>query len=282
MYPIRFQPIEKTSVWGTESWEIADRPEGATVVVNGPWQGKTLSDLMLEFGEILLGYPHSSFPLLIKRIYAKENLSVQVHPRETTGSEEAKSEAWVTLQKGTIYAGLKKGDLNGFRESIHKGTVEQVIEQHLLEAGEAIYIPGGSIHAIGANSSLLEVQQNSNTTYRLYDWGRVGRELHLEKGFIAMRQEVMKKAVPVRIDSYRERLIEAPYFQIDRVQIGDRYELICSSFQIIFCLKGEGVVEIGEFAERLEPEGFYFISANAHATVRGSSELLVIIPGYTV
>ena len=190
---IRLEPAYQNYVWGgsriptyfnrdippgryAESWEVSDREEGMCKLATGPHMGITLRKYLRE----------KKFPLLLKVIDAKEHLSVQVHPDEIVAKEfnaEAKSEMWIALEKSTVYAGLKPGvSKEEFIHSIGEKMLEHLLQKFNLEKGEYLFIPAGLIHAIGAGSFLLEVQQNSNTTYRLYDWAREGRELHLDKG----------------------------------------------------------------------------------------------------
>ena len=209
MYPIRFEPIYQTYVWGgdrisqrygrdialprvAESWEISDREDGMSVVANGAFKGKTIHQLVEELGEDLLGLGQTMkrFPVLCKIIDAKENLSIQVHPDETTAPKfkgESKDEMWVMLDEGSVLAGMKpETDEKALKKAIEKEKAEELLEKYDLKKGDAVNIPGGRVHAICAGALLYEVQQNSNTTYRLYDWGRP-RELHLKEGLASIR-----------------------------------------------------------------------------------------------
>jgi len=172
-----------------ESWEIADRPDGMSIVSAGPLKGKTLHDLVAEMGESLLGRGRrdESFPLLIKIIDARECLSVQVHPDVAGAARhggEAKTEMWYALDAdpdARVFAGLKKGHTpEELLAAADNQTVQDLLQAVPVEKGSAVFIPGGRVHAIDAGCLLLEIQQNSNTTYRIYDWGRP-RELHIEQ-----------------------------------------------------------------------------------------------------
>ncbi len=212
IYPLRFEPVYRDYVWGgdrivrkyrrglppgiyAESWEIADRPDGMSVVANGRLKGKTLHQLTQTMGEVLLGAGRSdeSFPLLVKIIDARECLSVQVHPDDEGAARfggEAKTEMWYALEAGPgakVYAGLKKGvSPETLRSAIENHAVADCLKTVPMGKGTAVYVPGGRIHAIDAGCLLLEIQQNSNTTYRIYDWGRP-RELHLEQALNVLR-----------------------------------------------------------------------------------------------
>jgi mannose-6-phosphate isomerase len=291
MYPIRFEPIYQSYVWGggriaklfhrridlpkvAESWEISDRDEGMSVVVNGPLKGKTLHQLVLEMGPELLGLGQtfSRFPILTKIIDAKENLSIQVHPDETTAPSlqgEAKAEMWVMLDDGSIYAGLKQPpDPKKFKKAIEGNKAQDLLEKFDLKKGEAANIPGGRVHAICAGSLIYEVQQNSNTTYRLYDWGRP-RELHLKEGFSAIRwdDKSSAKVVPRHLSSDLHHqlvsLVSTPYFIAERLDIFDELHVapIKKSFQIFFCLEGDGEISVDSNKEPFYPGLTYLVPA---------------------
>ena len=212
-YPLTFDPVYKDYIWGgtriakrygratapsrcAESWECSTRPEGMSVVNSGPLRGRTLTDIIRDDGNGLLGTAHSGdFPLLIKIIDARERLSVQVHPDETTagGGGEPKTEAWYILaadRGASLYCGLQPGvkpeTLAAAAGGNDPEAMTRLLREQPVAAGDVVFVPGGSVHAIGAGILLLEVQQNSDTTYRLHDWGRTGtdgkpRELHIEK-----------------------------------------------------------------------------------------------------
>ena len=175
---MKLEPNLHTLVWGTESWEVSAHPSSPSVIADGPDKGRKLSDVK------------GGFPLLIKVIDAKTRLSVQVHPNERTApltGGEPKTEMWCVLEAGPIYAGLKPGTTpEAVEKAIESGRFEEILVRHDAKPFETFFIPGGLVHAIGDGVKLYEVQQSSNTTYRLYDWGRLGvdgkpRELHIEK-----------------------------------------------------------------------------------------------------
>ena len=293
MYPIRFKPVYQTYVWGgekirslpsresdlpkiAESWEISDREEGMSVVLNGPLKGKRLHQLVEEMGEELLGEGQACerFPILAKIIDAKENLSIQVHPDRTTAPAlkgEPKDEMWVTLADSVVYAGFKK-EVNEkeFAKALQKGGVEKLLEKFELKKGEIISIPGGRVHAICAGSFLYEVQQNSNTTYRLYDWGR-NRELHIKEGLAAIRfdDQHSAKVEPHHLSSDLHHqlvtLLVTPFFLVERIDIFDALHVapIPKSFQIFFCLEGKGVISVDGNQEPFQLGMTYLVPAAA-------------------
>lgn len=213
--PLAFAPVYKDYLWGgariasayrrsgtpqvcAESWEISAHPDGASVVSGGPFAGRDLAGLAAAAGAALTGTRAPDprrFPLLFKLIDARDRLSVQVHPNNEnavrTGGEP-KTEMWVVLDRtpgASLYAGLAEGVTPAtLRAALLDGTAAAQLVRLPVEPGQALFIPGGLVHAIGAGCLIYEVQQNSNTTYRLFDWGRTGtdgkpRQLHIEESF---------------------------------------------------------------------------------------------------
>ncbi len=209
-----------------ESWEVSDRIEGMSLIGNGPKKGMTLKSFLNE----------KKFPLLVKIIDAKEHLSVQIHPNEEVAlmfGGEPKNEMWLALEKSSVYAGLKEGvTKEDFLEALKDDSVVRLLRKFLLEKGEAIFIPAGLVHAICGDSLLLEVQQNSNTTYRLYDWGRKGRELHLEKGLSCMLMDYRPAVIPNSV----ETIVSNRFFNVKRCRINDSIKI--DGNQILFCISG--------------------------------------------
>ena len=181
---LRFEPNIHPALWGQESWEVSVYPAGRSIVSgNCAHMGKPLSDVLPDF------------PLLVKVIDAKTRLSVQVHPNEATcklTGGDPKTEMWAMLEDGVIYAGLTPGvGPKDIEEAVRSGRFEDLLVRHEAKKGDAFFIPGGLVHAIGDATLIYEVQQSSDTTFRLYDWNRVGadgkpRELHVEKSLQAI------------------------------------------------------------------------------------------------
>jgi len=256
LYPFILEPVYKDYIWGgnripvhfnrnqpggvyAESWELSDRPEGMSLVANGPLKGKSLAALVSHFGKGLLGHGIQSqfFPLLVKLIDAKERLSIQVHPDDASaalGSGEAKTEAWHILDApkgGQVFVGLKPGiHKAAFLNALKAGKLEGALQSIPVTAGDTIFIPGGRIHAICEGMLILEVQQNSNTTYRVHDWGRVDkagkpRELHLEQALkvIHWADHAPVKTTPRPISdkpgALVTELVISPYFRLERLDI---------------------------------------------------------------
>ena len=176
MSPILLDKSVHSALWGSESWEISAHSSDPSVIEDGEEKGRRLNEI----------YP--KFPLLFKVIDARTRLSVQVHPNEETckvTGGEPKTEMWCALSDGPIYAGLKKGTSAADVEAaVKSGRFEELLVRHEAKFGDVFFIPGGLVHAIGDGVRLYEVQQSSNTTFRLYGWGRVDadgqpRELHI-------------------------------------------------------------------------------------------------------
>jgi mannose-6-phosphate isomerase len=214
LYPLTFEPIFKERVWGGrrieelygkklppglrigESWEITDRPEGVSCIANGPLAGRDLRWLMENHRRELLGdakAPDGRFPLLVKILDAQDKLSLQVHPPAALANElkgEPKTEMWFIADAAPgadLFVGLKRGVTRGqFEEKLRAGTVAECFHRLEVRRGDVMFLPSGRVHAIGAGNVIFEIQQNSDTTYRVFDWGRVGldgkpREMHLEQ-----------------------------------------------------------------------------------------------------
>ncbi len=276
LYPLVFAPVYKDFIWGgdriirrynrlaplgiyAESWEISDRSEGMSLVVNGPLAGRSLHALVQSYGTYLLGTAAASgrFPLLTKILDARERLSVQVHPDDESAQKvggEPKTEIWYVLDAdpgALVFAGLKPGTTaEHFRRALQTGAVTDLLNAIPVLAGDVVSIPGGRVHAIGAGCLMLEVQQNSDTTYRVFDWNRLGhdgkpRELHVDRALEVMR---WNDAVPARLPApagaadegiVYERFV-SPYFRLDQVTV--RAPLACAtgerSFHILFIEEG--------------------------------------------
>jgi mannose-6-phosphate isomerase len=220
LYPLTFHPIFKERVWGGremerlygkqlppgtpvgESWEISDRPGDASVIANGPLAGKTLRWLMENHRAELLGDAkpanENRFPLLCKILDAREKLSLQVHPPASKAAGlggEPKTEMWFIADAAPgaeLFVGLKRGVTRvEFEKKIRTGEVAECFHRVPVRAGDAMFLPSGRVHAIGAGLVIFEIQQNSDTTYRVFDWNRVGldgkpRELHVAQSLASI------------------------------------------------------------------------------------------------
>lgn len=259
--PLQFHPLLKRICWGgrrlgevlhkplgpeadyAESWELADHRDGQSVVDSGTFGGRTLADLVKAEGAALFGSRPlpcpEQFPLLVKFLDAHERLSVQVHPNDAQAKsylagENGKTEAWVILDAAPgsqVYAGLKPHvDRRAFEAAIHDGAVEGCLYSYAVRAGDCVFVPAGTVHAIGAGILLAEVQQASNLTFRVHDWGRVGpdggaRALHLQEALecIDFERGPVPPVAPSLADcedhrngQHIEVLVESPCFTLRR------------------------------------------------------------------
>lgn len=260
MQPIVVEPYLRPMVWGGrklgthfgkslpsaepygESWELSVHPHHVSRVANGPWTGMAISELFQREAEALFGQsrPTEPFPLLVKLLDCHDWLSVQVHPndqlaRELTTEQFGKSEAWVVLQAeptAKIFAGLREGVSRELLEArLASGEVEQVLHSFRPEVGDCLYLPAGTVHAVGGGVVLAEVQQSSDATFRLFDWNRRDaagrqRELHLTEAFRAIDWQAgpVTPVTPEPIDGLEpgvrvERLVDCCHFQLVRWNI---------------------------------------------------------------
>jgi len=236
------RPVPPGKVIG-EAWLVADHEQCRSVVSTGPWAGRTLHDIMTEYPDYLLGThakptPCGRFPLLLKLIDAGEMLSVQVHPDDATAlrlgePDVGKTEMWHVLESdpgAELVCGLTPGTTrDAFTQALAKNRVEHCMTRFPAPAGTSVFVPAGTVHAIGAGILLVEIQQNSNLTYRVFDWNRTDdhgqpRELHLEKAMEAMdfhsSHAGPESPQTVLIDGHpREILSACPYFTAEHLQV---------------------------------------------------------------
>ena len=246
---LTFQPIYQERVWGGqalgevfgrrlpggqpigESWEIVDRPEAQSVVAAGPLAGRTLRMLVAGQGPDLMGpdWPQARpFPLLVKWLDCRERLSLQVHPPAAVAAElagEAKTENWYIAESAhgaQLIVGLKAGVSRAqFEQALAAGTVEECVRRFPVAVGDSVLVRSGELHAIDGGSLILEIQQNSDTTYRVHDWGRTGldgkpRALQIEQSLRAINWNAAE-AAPVRAAPTSGVIADCESFSIRRV-----------------------------------------------------------------
>jgi len=253
LYPLQFAPLFKRYLWGgrrlgsllgkplgpetdyAESWEVADHAQGQSIVASGPLAGATLHDLVAARGPELLGRhaPQPRFPLIFKFLDCNRDLSVQVHPDDAaaarlTPPDLGKTEAWVILaaEPGSrVYAGLKRGvDRTLLEQRLAEGRTAECLASFEPIAGQCIFIPAGTVHALGAGLVVAEIQQASDTTYRLFDWNRVGpdgqpRKLHVTEALPVIdyaAQEVHPQVPQPGPAPHIVRLVACDKFVLDR------------------------------------------------------------------
>lgn len=278
MEPLFFDPIYKSIIWGgrnlekifnrslpegkiAESWEISSHGKDNSVIINGEFKGKNLSELLNKFGSKLVGKKCSSknFPLLIKLIDANDKLSVQVHPdneyAKIHDNDLGKTEMWYIIDakpNAKLICGIKSGTTKKqFEEAIKNNTLNECLNYVDVKKGDVIFIPSGTVHAILDGIVIAEIQQNSDTTYRVYDWGRVGkdgkpRELHVEKALDVINFEY--KGSVEKISTKKEEgfehanLINCEFFNVDKIHVFNNYKdkTDGSTFFAYTCIEGSG------------------------------------------
>lgn len=317
LYPLTFHPIFKDRVWGGrklerlfqkplppgvpigESWEISDRPGDVSVVANGPLAGKDLRWLMEHHPAELLGMARAQggrFPLLVKILDAEEKLSLQVHPPVTKAAElggEPKTEMWYVtnaIPGAELYVGLKRGvSRKEFEAKIVTGTVANCFHRVSVRAGDAMFLPSGRVHAIGGGMVLFEIQQNSDTTYRVFDWNRVGldgkpRQLHVKESLASIDFSDFEPGLvaPERQEQAgltRRVLVNDPLFQVETITAGQRASLEISPgrLRIIGVAEGTAVVKDGQSSLTLGAGGFCLIPASVGAELRLEANTTVLL-----
>lgn len=286
-YPLKFHPILKSKVWGGrkmakllgkslpegssigESWEIADRPEGTSVVADGLLAGKSLRQLLLKWPDDILGTAGKSpsrFPLLVKFLDAAQDLSLQVHPDDAyarlRGERDAgKTEAWyvISAQPGArIIRGLKQGTSRDiFRQLLAAGQVKKCLNRFVVHGGETVFLPAGTVHALGKGILVAEIQQNSDLTYRVYDWDRAGldgrpRPLHLSRALDVIDFRAVPRGAekPLPLSGYdyqRVRLVACEKFVLDRFAATGKIveETSPSGFLMMCIIRGSSIIRYG-------------------------------------
>lgn len=322
LYPLTFQPIFKERVWGGrslevlyqkalppgvpigESWEITDRPGDVSVIANGSLAGKDLRWLMEHHAHELLGDARPQqgrFPLLIKLLDAQEKLSLQVHPPADQAAAlggEPKTEMWYIAQAAAgaeLYVGLKRGVTRElFEKQIQSGQVAQSFHRVPVKPGDAMFLPSGRVHAIGGGLVIFEIQQNSDTTYRVFDWNRVGldgkpRELHIAQSLASIDfQDFEPKLVDGAFASagrFKIRsLAKHPLFKVDQFRALSRETLALKQprLRVIAVLENKVTVSDGTNRLELQPGRFALVPASVKVTEIGSeigSNFMLVEPG---
>lgn len=321
--PFLLKPAGKDYLWGgnrlnndfakgidmeplAETWECSTHPDGLSIVASGEHNGKTLLEVLKTYPEYLGTHPKTEgeLPILIKLIDAKLDLSVQVHPDDAYAKEYengslGKTEMWYVLDAAKdskliygLYHGVNKEVM---RDSIQQGTVEKYLQKVPIKKNDIFYIEAGTIHAIGAGALIAEIQESSNITYRLYDYGRVDkngkqRELHIEKALeVANLDGNAEPVQPMRVLKYyqgcaSELLCRCQYFQVERLLLNTErckemvdFQTSRTSFSVLLCLDGCGVLFFEEEIMRFFKGDSIFVPANSTLMkLHGNAQLLKI------
>ncbi len=283
LYPLKFEPIFKSMIWGGrrlpeflgrqvpnpdaigEAWILSDVDGNPTPIANGPLAGSTLRDILRRDSTELLGTAeprHGRFPLLLKFIDSRQELSVQVHPNDEQAHARipgtcGKTEAWYILdadrERGRIYAGFRAGITpDHFRNALSEKSTPETLHAFEPCPGDCVFLPAGTVHAIGAGVMLFEVQQTSDITYRLYDWDRIdaktgrGRDLHVEDGLACsdFSRGPCHPVLPSLISNgrwRREHLVGCSHFSLTRTVSANPVTVgAVGECRAIVCVSGKG------------------------------------------
>lgn len=296
-YPLQCKPVLKSKIWGGrklqslfgiplpegektgEAWTVADLPEGASTVANGPMQGKTLAEVTAEWKEDLIGPAWRGkptggrFPLLVKLLDAQDNLSIQVHPSQEDCKKDfpndfSKDESWIVVASekgGSILHGFKPGvTMEDFDRLMASGDVTECMRRFEVTPGEVFRVAPGTVHALCKGVVILEIQEPSDSTFRIYDYGRVGddgrpRDLHLEASRKVMRfgEDQEDLPAPARVQrewGCHETLVDAPAYRIERLrpETPFAWEVDPRSAQVAIMLEGGMTLQAAGTTVRLK------------------------------
>ncbi len=307
---LKLKPAYKDYIWGgnnlvkeynkefdgdilAETWELSSHKDGPSVIANGEYNGKTLADFLADKGKTVVGKnceKFEDFPVLIKFIDAKSNLSIQVHPDDEYAlkneNQYGKTEMWyvVSAKEGAfLYYGFNKEvSKDEFEQRIKNNTLLDVLNKVYVQNGDVLFIEAGTIHAICEDIIIAEIQQNSNVTYRVYDYGRVdangnARELHIEKAV-----EVTNTKALSRSTNMLPHIAKCDYFTVDKIYLDNKtYKNITlnateNSFISILVLSGSGIISSENETVEFKKGDSIFVTANhGEFLVQGEIEALV-------
>ncbi|AWK51144.1 mannose-6-phosphate isomerase [Clostridium beijerinckii] len=291
MYPIKFENLYYERIWGGknlekfrdnvpegvigESWDIACHKNGTGKVENGELKGKTFDEIIQLYGEELLGkeIDKKEFPLLIKLITAQDKLSVQVHPNDEYANrvekDSGKTEAWyvVDAEEGaSLIVGTKDCDKETFSKAINEGNLDKYLNKISVKKGDFFYVQSGLVHAICEGVLIAEIQQNSDTTYRVYDYNR-GREIHVEKALEVIDFSLEGKnsnGILIKKDGYdKTYLCLGEYFTIQKYKVNTSAKEKSDEerFYLFTCVEGNGVIKYSDGEVKIHIGDSIFIPA---------------------
>lgn len=313
--PLFMQPVFQERIWGGkklktefnyeipsdttgEAWIISAHPNGPSEIKNGPLKGKTLIDAWKQHGELFNKQGDEEFPLLVKILDANNDLSVQVHPDDTyaqqvEGQPYGKTECWYVLsaeEGAEIIFGHHASSQKEFEQMANSGEWEQLLRRVKVKAGDFVYVPSGTVHAIGKGIVILETQQSSDITYRVYDYDRTDaqgntRELHLDQAIevtTAPHQTVETERVEEKNSGLTStRLVSETYFTVYHWKLdGSVDQQLTSDFLQVSVVEGSAKIEVGNNYESTIEKGDHFIipSSLTHYTLTGNAEFIVSHP----
>ncbi|HEY1717586.1 MAG TPA: type I phosphomannose isomerase catalytic subunit [Verrucomicrobiae bacterium] len=322
LYPLTFHPIFKERIWGGreieklygkklpagkpvgESWEISDRPGDESIIANGKFAGKSLRWLMENHARELLGAAkpasENRFPLLIKILDAREKLSLQVHPPANKAAElkgEPKTEMWFIADAAPgaeLFVGLKHDVTRAeFEKKISDGSVAECFHRAPVLAGDTMFLPSGRVHAIGAGLVIFEIQQNSDTTYRVFDWNRVGldgkpRDLHVEESLASIdfndfEPELVSEKISSDEKIKSRPLVRDKLFNVESLEMnaGAVSKLKKHKLQIVAAVSGQIEIKSNSETVNLSAGQFCLIPASLERTeilAKSDAALLCVEP----
>lgn len=303
--PFRLQPTFSTRTWGRPDlapWFPAEalpksgnEPIGEawltgpdSTVVEGPHKGETLASLAQTQGMALLGTTGNEFPLLVKLLFPNDKLSVQVHPNDEEAQAleagRGKTECWYVLEAepgATVACGLQPGiTVDHLKASIADGSMERLLNHVPVSAGDLVFVDAGTVHAIGPGVTILEIQQTSDITYRLFDYGRP-RELHLEKGLAVSKAETRAGKVEPTSIAHGKRLIQEQYFTVDSFTLGAGECIVLDDSvgkpQCFVALRGNAEVVVDGLMTALPASSAVVVPASAGAvTIKAAGNVEVV------
>ena len=310
--PIKLKPIFKEIIWGgnrlkteynkesdlnniAESWELTVRPDGMNTIIGGEFDSYTLENYIKENGDCVVSNKKQPFfPLLIKFIDAQDNLSVQVHPDDAYGLSHAnslgKTEMWYIIDAkpgAQLVYGLKEGVTNNeFAQAIEDGNVEEKLNYVDVKKGDVFFIPSGLVHAIGSGILLAEIQQNSNITYRVYDYNRIGkdgkpRELHINDALNVIVNRNETEIDKIRFSTNvknNNTLACCEYFNVEKYNIygTSQFSTNAESFASLLCLDGTGEIIYNDNHYPFLKGDSYFVPANlGNFSISGNLEIII-------
>lgn len=261
LYPLKFKPILKTKIWGSETWVLSGIPGAQTRVSNGFLEGNDLNDLVEIYMDDLIGESvfekfDITFPLLVKLIDAHDYLSIQVHPDDALAAKRrigsGKSEMWYITGAdpgAELITGFnRKTDPATYLQYLNQKKLKELLNFEKVSAGDVFYMPAGRIHALGPGIRLAEIQQTSDTTYRIYDWDRVdekgnSRDLHIEQAMEAIDFDIYAdyRTTYPRVENKTVTLVETPHFTTNLITLDKPLEkdyTLFDCFVIYLCIEG--------------------------------------------